>query len=497
MRDLRFAACLAAAAVLLGGCSANDKVFQPPYCPTGAPTPPPAAGSGSGPLHQKAVVYDRFFQETLRPQPHGGLVNVIFPAGTTSNPVGYDDQQDSTIWTGTYLAAEAFRYAVATDPAEKQEALANARTAVKTLDLFLRVTGDPGLLARFAGPMDQTALYLAGQSPCSTLAPPAKDHAGQDPTKPVDPAGLCCPANSCFPSADQRLFWLGGTSRDQYTGWFFGMGISYSLIDDPEMRATIQADIGTVVGALRERHWKIDAPDQGRTSGDVEPFDQLTWLLLAADAGDSEACGWYEQRVREVWPLLETSLAEDFDRTSRYMQYYSFNLTFLSAYNLIRLEPNPSRRQYYLDSLMKYTYRSVERSDNAFFDYVAMAVGGQVPSGTTAKDHDALAFFAPQPTPAACVTPPPSPLSKVSLDLHRLDKKIQPEAEKPYPISQWCQQDFLWQQSPYAICCCPPAQGQSWPPEDLHVTCTSSVSPAGQDKYFPRADYLLAYWMGR
>lgn len=489
MIRLPLVACLMAATVF-GACSSN-RVFQPPYCPQREPEPALSSPgpSASGPLHRAALDYDRFFQDKLKPNPHGGLVNVIFEKHSTTNPQSYDDQQDSAIWTGTYLAAEAFRYASTQDPEEKREALENARGAAATLDLFLKVTGENKLLARFAGPLDQTSLYLHDWQPGKCQG-----------VKTVDQAGKCCKESDCFQSeTDGSLFWLGGTSRDQYTGWFFGMGIAYRLIDHPDLRQMIRDDMRTLITALKHENWIIRAPDEGITSGLVEPMEQLTWLLIAADVLGAEGCAWYEERVREVWPVLGSSIENDFNVTNLYMQYYGFNLAFLNFYNLIHLEPNPNRRQFYLDSLMKHTYKYVEGTENVFFDYITQAVGGTVPAGTLDQDRDALSYFLPGPAPTSLVVPPQSKLSKVSIDLHHLDKKIQPQAEAPYPLAQRCQQDFMWQQTPYAICCFPIPSGQtSWIPSEYQAIC-NGLNPFSTTThtYFPRADFLVAYWMGR
>ena len=31
--------------------------------------------------------------------------------------------------------------------------------------------------------------------------------------------------------------WIGNTSRDQYSGVFFGLAVAYELVDDPELRS--------------------------------------------------------------------------------------------------------------------------------------------------------------------------------------------------------------------------------------------------------------------
>lgn len=487
---------LSIATLPLWGCSST--LAGPPYCPVKLPALAPATGRG-GPLHQKALAYDRRFQEKLQPRPYGGAVNVIIKKGmepgSPGSLLGYDDRQDSAIWTGTYLAAEAFRYAASSDPAEKQEALRNAKGAARTLHLFLEVTGEPGLLARFAGPLAETSIYLRGASPCTGSAP--------------DPAKLCCAVNQCAQSPkDPSLFWLGSTTRDQYSGFFFGMGIAYRLIDDPELRRLIRGDLEQIVTVLRTQKWIIPGSEQpDKTGGAVEQLMQAAWLLLAAEVSDdrtSTYCQDYAQLVRD--PITRDLLlaGDDLDWTNRYFQYYGFNLSFLAFYNLIQLEPQEARRSAYLKVFEDHVYQEVKGTGNSFFDYIALAVGANVPEGTLASAQGSLEPF-PEPSGTwACVLPPESKLSQTSIDLYEANKellpkdvKIFPRAERAYPIASWCRQDFLWQQTPYAICCCPVPEAQRW--THYQSVCDSMTPPVSDTEtlIFPGVDYLVAYWMGR
>ncbi|HSS77855.1 MAG TPA: hypothetical protein VLV54_14065 [Thermoanaerobaculia bacterium] len=481
-------------------CFSGCSLYGPPYCPDGRPQAPPPAGAGSGPLHAKALDYDRWYQGKLRPEPYGGVANVIFADASYQNVIGYDDLQDSAIWTGTYLAAEAFRYATVSDPEEKRQALGNARAAARTLDFFLHVTQTPGLIARFAAPLSQESVFLHG-SPCCP------------PGTATDPANLCCSTNNGCTTGTAPdgtpVFWLGGTSRDQYSGWFYGMGIAERLIDDPELRQRIRDDMTEIVTALHDSFWIIRGPDgkpSGGTAAFVEPYEKLSWLLSASAAGREPACGWYEKEVRDVVAVQLTITPLGTEWLNQYMQYYGFNLNFINYYNLVRLEPNGHRRRAYLDSLNKNSYRWVRGSDNVFFDYTAMALRGRANTRTLASDRQALSDFPGPPNYLHPVVPPPAKsLNPFSLDLYHFNEKVDPSrilfaprAESAYPLNQRCPQDFLWQQSPFMICCQPLTES-SWIPADLQGYCNGlSPLPSGpQVLVYPGADYLLAYWMGR
>ena len=144
-----------------------------------------------------------------------------------------DGYGDSTIWTGTYLGSQAFRYDVTADP----QAKANVLRIVKPLSGHLRVTGATGYISRYWAPKDSLGYY--GDEWCSQ----------SDRCHKVDTGPFA------------RDFWWGQTSRDQYTGWFFGMALAYDLLDDEDMRSIIREDVGTVVKTLMKNGWVIIAED--------------------------------------------------------------------------------------------------------------------------------------------------------------------------------------------------------------------------------------------
>src|SRR5215467_7890680 len=84
-----------------------------------------------------------------RHAPFGTILDPVFAAPDSDDQItGYTRCGDSAIWTGHYLAAEAFRYKVTHSP----DALANAKSALAGLTLLTDVTGTD-LLARCAVPV--------------------------------------------------------------------------------------------------------------------------------------------------------------------------------------------------------------------------------------------------------------------------------------------------------------------------------------------------------
>src|SRR5215471_16454371 len=96
----------------------------------------PAAASEADALAIDQNIQARHF-------PHSTLLDPIFDSPKTTNIVGYTRCGDSAIWTGHYLAAEAFRYKVT----GSADALANARRAYLGIQYMVDVTGN-NVLAR-------------------------------------------------------------------------------------------------------------------------------------------------------------------------------------------------------------------------------------------------------------------------------------------------------------------------------------------------------------
>lgn len=142
-----------------------------------------------------------------RHMPFGTLLDPIFDAPDSDQVVRYTRCGDSAIWTGHYLAAEAFRYKATGAPA----ALANVKAAIAGIKSLADVTGT-NLLARCIIPMS---------------SPYAQDLTQQEQ------------GNGIYRNNSAGYFWVGNTSRDQYSGVFFGLSVAFSLVDDAAVRSSI------------------------------------------------------------------------------------------------------------------------------------------------------------------------------------------------------------------------------------------------------------------
>ncbi|MCZ7585470.1 MAG: hypothetical protein M5R36_20200 [Deltaproteobacteria bacterium] len=413
-----------------------------------------AVGASADELSDRAQAFDDWLN-TYHVTPYGGIGYVNFVSPESDEITSYS-LSDSTIWTGTYLAAEAFRYAVTGDAEAKE----NAVRTVEALDAHLQVTGVPGFIARFAGP---------------DIAPHNTAYIGHDRYV----AGTGDWAGS---------FWINNTSRDQYTGWFLGMSLAYDLVDDEPMRDIIRADVKDVIDKLMADNYWIRGEDGRPTDAGPHALStmRVCWHLIAAHIlDDPEYWDLYEERYeadRGQFDIHSFSLFQKYD------QYYGFNLAHDTFFNLLRLERNPDRRAFYLRVFHDQIRWLVEYTHNVLFDVIYLAncdrAGECRGYDASLRDlQEQIADFQDPPVRDVTVEIPEIPLDPFSVFLSDLIDQlglrdlidIEPQSLYPRPVRHRCPSSFMWQKTPYNIDC------------------------AGGDGHevYPGVDYLTAYWMGR
>ncbi|MEZ6186398.1 MAG: hypothetical protein R3F62_15485 [Planctomycetota bacterium] len=195
-------------------------------------TPSSSSTTAPGPLHQKALGFETVMQ--AQHLPHGQVQDVqIDPNG---NVVRFGHWPSRCLWTGVYAATEAMRYRSTQDPS----ALANFEAACWTLHDMATITGVPGVIVRG---FDDAAIETQG-------------HPGVGAAY----AGL--------------NYNHGKPSRDQYTGWFYGVGVCWDQIQDPALRQALEADVRAVCDVLMSKDMVLEAP--WGPQGTVERFFTLS-----------------------------------------------------------------------------------------------------------------------------------------------------------------------------------------------------------------------------
>src|SRR5262249_32601533 len=130
-------------------------------------------------------------------------------------------------------------------------------------------------------------------------------------------------------------FWVGHTSRDEYTGVFFGLGAAYDLIDDTGIRAQIAAVASRLLDQLLQWRWNIVMPDGSvSTTFLIRPDQQLSFLQVGRHVNGSQFGGQYS--TDSIALGITTPLPLNIDALNDQSSYFKFNLDFITLYNLIR-----------------------------------------------------------------------------------------------------------------------------------------------------------------
>jgi len=420
----------------------------------------------AGFLRQKAEEYDLWHLNNHQPF-YGGTVGALFADADRTTITAYYDWGDSCEWTGLYLGSQSLRYHVTRDP----QAKTNAIRIVHALDGYLHITQTPGFIARYWGKQDP--LIYQGDEWCEENK-------------------SCHHVESGPYTGD---FWWGETSRDMYSGWFFGMTLAYDLIDDEEVRSMIRNDVSEVLNALMDHHWFI-IDEEGRPTDaapDILPPFRLSWLTDGYHITG-------EQRIKEElqkWLLNKNRLSlrlSDITFINRYTGYFGNCLWHETWYNLLRLSKvyfSPDDYNFLLKMFNDEVHTFTRLSHNPWFNSVFMGQGGykrcEPPDPYQEQLEQDLNDFPPAPH-FRYYLPPRDPLTyaldPVSVFFHDLFERIpilkeiiggiDYQAKDPFPVPLQCSADFIFQWSPFVI------------------------NECGEDnplKVDPGVDYLIPYWL--
>lgn len=358
--------------------------------------------------------------------PFGTILDPIFAAPSSETIVGYTRCGDSAIWTGHYLAAESFRYRVTSDPG----ALANVRTALAGLKSLVDVTGTD-LLARCLVPMSSP--FAAGIT-------------HEEAANGIHVSG--------------QNFWIGNTSRDEYSGAFFGLSVAYDFANQPDVRANVQSLTTRMLNFLLAHAWTVVMPDgTASTTFVIRPDQQLTLLQIGKHVNSSAFASIYNTASSGAGLAALPVVVDAADVRD---SYFKFNLDAINFFNLIRLENDASLRAQY--GAAYAIYRNVTKDHmNPHFNMIDRAING--PNAT--RDAETVTYleqFLRRPSRDVYVNLEGRFPSCVSAD----------QSCSPIPIPLRVPTDFLWQRSPFQLV----GGGQG------------IIEEAG-------IDYILPYWMAR
>jgi hypothetical protein len=340
-----------------------------------------------------------------RHMPYGTIMDPIYASTESDEIVNYTRSGDSAIWTGHYLAAEAFRYSVTRDP----QAAENVRAAIAGIRGLVDITGTD-VLARVALPED---------SPYAELI--KKDEGG----------------HGVFPGTlnGQRYFWIGNTTRDQYSGVMFGLGVALDRV--PEVRDDVSSLITRLVGYLVDHAWTVRMPNGHISTIFVQRPDQQLAFLQIARKADRKFSSAYT--LRRLVLAASTVIPIAYEVLDDHHSYFKFNLDTINLYSLIRFESGSSAFMKLYRKAYDVLRRTTDDHRNAHFNMIDHAIKGPDPK----RDAETIEFLK-----SWLARPRRDPW----VDLRgQFETEGEDKAARVIPIELRPTTDFLWQRSPFLL----------------------------------------------
>ncbi len=367
-----------------------------------------------------------------RHMPYSTVMDPWLKEPGSTEITGYTRCGDSAIWTGHYLAAEAYRYAVTRSP----EARANVMEALNGIRKLVDVTG-ADVLARCAVPVD---------------SPWASGIISEESIHGIR-----------YGVVDGITYaWAGDTSRDQYSGVFFGLTATWNLIPETEVQGWVSTLATRMLNRLQQDNWLVRMPEgEITTTFIVRPDQQLSLLKLGRRCNPNRFESSYKTMANLSAQTVIIPIA--LECQDPYDSYSKFNLDHINLYNLLTSGDNWFVRRSYVNAF-DILRKTTGDHQNAFFDIVDNAVNG----------HDAVRDQRIRDNLRAL--------------LHRegVTGWVDLRSEYPacdgsgdhtcevIPVSDRVPTDFLWQRSPFQL------YGGVYP----------NIESSG-------LDYILPYWMAR
>ena len=336
--------------------------------------------------------------------PHG-VVGEARMASPDSSELVHIDDGDGAIWTGHYLAAESYRYAVTRSPV----ALAYAKRALETIRVLSTVSGS-GKLSR--------TVFPAG-SPYIDWDHPKSDW-----------------RRTTFEGRD--MYYNDSVTRDQYEGVFIGLVAAYDLIDDAEVHTLSRNLITRLADYLNSRLWIIRNPHGSRKLETyIGRFDLMLSVLQIAKHVNPEKFSGTFQITKVAWGWL-VGLPSATKSRKMDGSYFGYNLNMGYLSHLVRLEKDPKRRKGFLKTYMK-NRTATATHQNAYFNMIDFSVNGPDPARDQ-ETRDLLEGYLKRSLRNFAV----DLTSKYKACKQGVSCAVIPIEERPY-------EDFLWQRHPFRL----------------------------------------------
>jgi hypothetical protein len=401
--------------------------------------------------------------------------------------------ENDGLWSGLYLASQAFRYGATHDPA-----------ALATLDLLLdgettrmRITGVSGLFVRQLIPPGVAGLACPSDPARYVPSPDKRSNrwvriGAGGCAEVADGVTMTFSATThCGLDAFAGWCFLDNVSQDEYVGHLFGLGAVAKLVDDAEVR-------GKAVGLLREiaahliahqlefvdwdgrpTTWGKIHPDAGGdTPGYLAVMAMSFFATFAKATGDPGSTAQYDHIAAE-YPSDLNQIDIWSGPSGCTSNWNDLSMLAANFHQLLWYEHDPARRPALESAFDRELMRANQpraglAEKNAWFDFQwaaqkALGEGSDGPAWAAVEDGVCQLKQFPASNEGA-----PHDTTALAPDACA-DRNGESLAAAPFDTADRCPATFLWWQNPY----------QRWACGDPRELVRQ---PTG---------YLLPYWMGR
>lgn len=264
-------------------------------------------------------------------------------------------------YTGNYLAAQCYRYAVTRDPAARQEAT-NTFHGLRWLEAMTGISGFPARSVWAKGERGHQAGHGSGGY-----------------------------AAEWHDTADGKFEWKGDTSSDEICSHFYAFGLFLELVAEGEEKAQVKGHLARVASHLIDHQWKlvdVDGKptrwgrwdpdyfltDEGKYDRGLQAVELLSFIKTAEVlTGDAKFAAAYRQLVQLGYPAYTLRARNTFPPDS--ILHFLDELAFWSYWNLLRYEKDPEMRALYRRGYER-SYEVVRVEQNPWFNFLYGALTG-------------------------------------------------------------------------------------------------------------------------
>lgn len=320
-------------------------------------------------LAKKAAYYERHLEEWG--QKRLGFVHKLEWDGGLKEYVREISDNDGG-YTGNYLAAQAYRYAVTGEASARREAT-NTFHALRWLESMTGIAGFPARSVWAKGERGHQAGHGSGGY-----------------------------AAEWHDTADGRFEWKGDTSSDELCSHFYAMGLFLDLVATPDEAAQVRRHMARVADHLIEHGWKLVDQDgkptrwgrwdpeyfqteEGMYDRGLQAVELLSFIKTAeVVTGEARFAEAYRRLVALGYPAFTLRARNTFPPES--VLHFLDELAFWSWWNLLRYEDDPELRALYRRSYER-SYEVIRVEQNPWFHYLYGALTGNEAEPVASAEH--------------------------------------------------------------------------------------------------------------